>query len=49
MTAVLILSASSGSVQISAVISGKLEDASGGGVGGATVTVKSLETGAIGR
>jgi hypothetical protein len=28
------------------MISGKLEDASGGGAGGTTVTVKGLETGA---
>ncbi len=32
--------------QVSAAISGKVEDASGGPVRGATVTVKSLETGA---
>jgi len=41
---VLIVSASSAQAQVSAVISGKVEDASGGGVGGAAVTVKSLET-----
>ena len=43
-TVVLIVSASSAQAQVSAVISGKVEDASGGGVGGAAVTVKSLET-----
>ena len=32
--------------QVSASISGRVEDASGAGVGGATVTVTSLETGA---
>ncbi len=32
--------------QVAAAISGKVEDPSGGGVGGATITVKSLETGA---
>ena len=32
--------------QVAAAISGKVEDPSGGGVSGATVTVKSLETGA---
>ncbi|HML17170.1 MAG TPA: carboxypeptidase regulatory-like domain-containing protein [Bryobacteraceae bacterium] len=32
--------------QVSAAISGKVEDASGAAIGGATVTVKSLETGA---
>ena len=31
---------------VSAAISGKVEDPSGAGVSGATVTVKSLETGA---
>src|SRR5437899_1922923 len=34
------------SAQVTASISGKAEDASGSGVRGATVTVKSLETGA---
>jgi hypothetical protein len=33
--------------QVAAAISGKVEDASGGGVSGATITVKSLETGAM--
>src|SRR5579863_60750 len=32
--------------QVSASISGRVEDPSGAGVGGANVTVKSLETGA---
>ena len=32
--------------QVSASISGRVEDATGAGVGGATITVKSLETGA---
>ncbi len=32
--------------QVGGAISGRVEDSSGGGVGGATVTVKSLETGA---
>lgn len=32
--------------QVSAEISGRVEDASGGGISGATVTVKNLETGA---
>jgi hypothetical protein len=35
-----------GWTQVSAAISGRVEDASGSPVGGATVTVKSLETGA---
>ena len=35
-----------GQAQVSAAIVGKVEDTSGGGVGGAKVTVKSLETGA---
>ena len=34
-----------GQSQVSAAIVGKVEDASGGGVGGAKITVKSLETG----
>jgi hypothetical protein len=34
------------SAQVSASISGRVEDASGGGINGATVTVRSLETGA---
>ena len=33
--------------QVNAAISGKVEDASGAGVRGATVTVKSVETGAV--
>jgi len=35
-----------GQAQVTATISGTVEDASGGAVGGATVTVKSLENGA---
>ncbi len=35
-----------GWAQVAATISGRVEDATGAGVGGATVTVKSLETGA---
>ncbi|MGD1212552.1 MAG: carboxypeptidase regulatory-like domain-containing protein [Candidatus Acidiferrales bacterium] len=34
-------------VQVGAAISGKVEDASGGSVSGATLTIKSLETGAV--
>jgi len=45
-TVALALGASSASAQVSAAISGKVEDASGAEVSGATVTVKSLETGA---
>jgi carboxypeptidase family protein len=40
------LDSSSTRAQVSAAISGTLQDASGGAVSGATVTVKSLETGA---
>src|SRR6204780_611964 len=35
------------SAQVTAAISGKVEDATGTGVGGATITVKSVETGAV--
>src|ERR1700689_2611029 len=35
------------SAQVTAAISGKVEDATGTGVGGATVTVRSIETGAV--
>ncbi|MBZ5697474.1 MAG: TonB-dependent receptor [Acidobacteriia bacterium] len=35
-----------GQAQVSAAIVGKVEDTSGGGVGGAKITVKNLETGA---
>jgi len=35
------------SAQVTATISGKVEDASGAAVGAATVSVKNLETGAI--
>src|SRR5690348_13091478 len=35
-----------GWTQVTANVSGRVEDASGGAVGGATVTVKSIETGA---
>jgi len=47
--AVLVLSARPhiGWAQVSAAISGRVEDASGAAVSGATVTVKNLETGAI--
>jgi len=45
---VLIITAGSAwaSPQVTAAISGKVEDASGAAVGGATVTVRSIETGA---
>src|SRR5215831_1777025 len=43
---ILALSAASVWAQVTASISGKVEDSSGGAVGGATVTVKSVETGA---
>src|SRR5438132_13989519 len=33
--------------QVTATVSGKVEDASGGAVGGAMVTVKNIETGAV--
>jgi hypothetical protein len=46
MTFLLALSAGPTSAQVTAAISGKVEDPSGTGVSGATVTVKSLETGA---
>ncbi|MGB8773748.1 MAG: carboxypeptidase-like regulatory domain-containing protein, partial [Terriglobales bacterium] len=48
LVAVLTLLAGSGAVwaQVSAAISGKVEDASGAAVSGATVTVKDVETGA---
>src|SRR5436190_24385232 len=42
----VLLNAGSGWTQVTAAISGKVEDATGAAVGGATVTVKSLETGA---
>jgi hypothetical protein len=41
-----VASPEAGWAQVAATISGRVEDASGAGVGGATVTVKSLETGA---
>src|SRR5579872_1130978 len=44
--AAALLLAASASAQVSAAVSGHAEDASGAAVGGATVTVKSLETGA---
>src|SRR5690242_12089703 len=45
-TVLLLLGASSGSAQVSAVLSGTVTDQSGGVVAGATLTVKSIETGA---
>src|SRR5262245_48767751 len=45
--AVFILTADCGWAQVTGTISGRVEDATGAGVGGATVTVKSLETGAV--
>ena len=44
--AAILLAPTSASAQVSAAVSGQVEDASGAGVGAATVTVKSLETGA---
>src|SRR5437016_13546856 len=43
---VLIVNSLSAWAQVTAAISGKIEDASGAAVGGATVTVKNAETGA---
>jgi hypothetical protein len=43
---VLVCTPVCGWAQVNATISGKIEDATGAAVGGATVTVKSLETGA---
>jgi hypothetical protein len=43
---VLLACPDAGWAQVSAAISGRVEDASGAGVGGATVTVKDAETGA---
>ena len=43
---VLVLHPECGWGQVTATVSGKVEDASGAAVGGATVTVKNLETGA---
>src|SRR5262245_20641766 len=45
LVAVLVLTGNSGWAQVTAAISGKVEDASGAAVGGATVTVKNVETG----
>src|SRR5258708_13728694 len=42
----LVMSASWGWSQVTATVSGRVEDASSAAVGGATVTVKSTETGA---
>jgi hypothetical protein len=42
---VLFLAANSGWAQVTAAISGRVEDASGASVGGAIVTVKNIETG----
>src|SRR5437899_1853581 len=47
VTVVLVVGVHVASAQVTAAISGKVEDASGAAVGGATVAVKSLETGAI--
>ena len=44
---IIMASPRSGWAQASAAISGTVEDASAGRVGGATITVKSLETGAV--
>src|SRR5215470_15819917 len=41
----LVLLSGSALAQVTATISGKVEDASGASVGGAMVTVKSIETG----
>jgi hypothetical protein len=46
-TLILVASPRPGWAQASAAISGTVEDSSGGMVSGATITVKSLETGAI--
>ena len=46
-TLMIMASPRSGWAQASAAISGTVEDASGGVVNGATITVKSLETGAV--
>ena len=43
----LAVSGVSASAQVGASISGKIEDASGSPVGGATVTITSLETGGL--
>jgi Carboxypeptidase regulatory-like domain len=43
---VLVCTSVGGWAQVNATISGKIEDATGAAVGGATITVKSLETGA---
>src|SRR5262249_60978320 len=43
---ILVGSSVCGWAQVNATISGKIEDQTGAAVGGATVTVKSLETGA---
>src|SRR5262249_47638017 len=42
---VLVMSCDYGWAQVTATITGKVEDASGAAVGGAAVTVKNLETG----
>ncbi len=46
MILALLMTTTPGRAQVAAAISGKVEDASGGSVSAATVTVKSLETGA---
>jgi hypothetical protein len=45
--ALLLLSFVPSDAQVSAAITGRIEDATGGPVGAATITVKSLETGAV--
>jgi hypothetical protein len=47
MVLVLLVGAELAWAQVTATISGRVEDASGAAVGGATVNVKNLETGAI--
>jgi len=47
VVAIIAASAKPGWAQVSAAISGRVEDSSGSAVPGATVTVKSLETGAM--
>jgi hypothetical protein len=43
----LVAGCSQAKAQVSAAISGKVEDASGAGIDGTTITVKSLDTGAV--
>jgi carboxypeptidase family protein/TonB-dependent receptor-like protein len=44
---VLMAGSSLASAQVTAAISGKVQDATGGGVNGAAISVKSIETGAV--